>query len=48
MRGELFNEQGELHHYVNVYVNNEVIEGLDTPLKEGDEVAVIPAMAAAR
>jgi molybdopterin converting factor small subunit len=41
-------EAGEVHHHVNVYVNNEAIEalqGLSTPLKDGDEVAIIPALA---
>jgi molybdopterin/thiamine biosynthesis adenylyltransferase/molybdopterin converting factor small subunit len=47
-RAELFDADGNLHHYVNVYVNNEGIDdlrGLDTPVGKGDEVAVIPAMA---
>jgi molybdopterin synthase sulfur carrier subunit len=33
---------------VNIYVNNEGIEslqGLATPLKDGDEVSIIPALA---
>src|SRR5437667_1260449 len=41
-------EGGELHHHVNIYVNSEAIESLDglsTPLKDGDEVAIIPALA---
>ena len=41
-------EDGELKHYVNVYVNGEEarsLEGLHTPLKDGDEVAIIPALA---
>ncbi len=42
------NDQGEVHHHVNIYVNNEAIEalqGLDTTLKDGDEVSIIPALA---
>jgi len=48
LRGLLRNEAGEVHHHINIYVNSEAIEaqrGLDTPLKDGDEVAIIPAMA---
>ena len=48
LRGLVRNEQGEVHHHVNVYVNKEAIEdrdGLRTPLRSGDEVAIIPALA---
>jgi sulfur-carrier protein len=48
LRGLLRNEQGEVHHHVNVYVNKEAIEdrdGLRTLLRSGDEVAIIPALA---
>lgn len=48
LRGLVRGERGEVHHHVNVYVNNEAIEalqGLATPLKDGDEVAIIPALA---
>jgi sulfur-carrier protein len=48
LRGLLRNEAGEVHHHINIYVNSEAIEtrgGLDTPLQDGDEVAIIPAMA---
>ncbi|MFQ5830754.1 MAG: MoaD/ThiS family protein [Candidatus Methylomirabilia bacterium] len=51
LRGLVRNEQGEIHHHVNVYVNSEAIDslrGLATPLKEGDEVAIIPALAGGR
>jgi len=48
LRGLVRNERGEVHHHVNIYVNGEGIEalqGLATPLKEGDEVSIIPALA---
>jgi MoaD family protein len=48
LRGLLRNEAGEVHHHVNIYVNSEAIESLDglrTPLKDGDEVTIIPALA---
>ncbi len=44
----LQNEAGELPAHINIYVNNQEIHSLQgkaTPLKDGDEVAVIPAIA---
>jgi molybdopterin converting factor small subunit len=48
LRGLVRNEAGEVHHHVNIYVNSEAIEalqGLKTPVRDGDEVAIIPALA---
>jgi molybdopterin/thiamine biosynthesis adenylyltransferase/molybdopterin converting factor small subunit len=48
LRAELFDADGNLHRFVNVYVNDRAIEelqGLETRLSGEDEVAVIPAMA---
>ena len=48
LKGLVRNEGGELHQHINIYVNSEAIESLDglsTPLKDGDEVAIIPALA---
>ncbi|PYN97594.1 MAG: molybdopterin synthase sulfur carrier subunit [Candidatus Rokuibacteriota bacterium] len=48
LRGLVRNEQGEVHHHVNIFVNSEGIEalqGLKTPLNDGDEVTIIPALA---
>jgi molybdopterin synthase sulfur carrier subunit len=48
LKGLVRNEQGEIHHHVNIYVNSEAIEslkGLATALKDGDEVSIIPALA---
>ena len=48
LRGLVRNERGEVHRHVNVYVNNEAIDalqGLETTLRDGDEVAIIPAIA---
>ena len=48
LRGLVRDERGEVHRHVNIYVNNEAIEslqGLGTPLSDGDEVSIIPAMA---
>jgi molybdopterin synthase sulfur carrier subunit len=44
----LLDEKGQIRRFVNVYVNEEDIRFLqnqDTPLKEGDEISIIPAIA---
>ena len=44
----LVDESGAIRRFVNVYVNEEDIRFLDnlnTPLKDGDEVSIIPAIA---
>jgi molybdopterin converting factor small subunit len=51
LRGLVRNERGEVHRHVNVYVNRNAIEdtgGLATPVVDGDEVALIPALAGGR
>jgi molybdopterin synthase sulfur carrier subunit len=48
LKGLVRDEHGQVHHYVNIYVNDEAIEalqGLETALKDGDEVSIIPALA---
>jgi molybdopterin synthase sulfur carrier subunit len=45
---QLFDAEGELNRYVNVYLNDEdvrVLDGLDTAVKDGDTVVILPAMA---
>ncbi len=44
----LVDENGEVRRFVNVYVNEEDIRFLqnqETPIKEGDEISIIPAIA---
>lgn len=44
----LLDEQGAVRRFVNVYVNEEDIRFLQnqqTPLKDGDEISIIPAIA---
>jgi molybdopterin synthase sulfur carrier subunit len=51
LRGLVRDEGGEVHHHINIYVNSEAIdalEGVHTPLQDGDEVAIIPALAGGR
>jgi MoaD family protein len=41
-------EDGGLRRFVNVYVGGEDIrflDGLDTPVKDGDEITILPAVA---
>ena len=48
LKERLCDESGELRRFVNVYVNNEdvrFLSGLQTPLKPGDEVSIVPAVA---
>jgi sulfur-carrier protein len=48
LRGRLADDDGGLRRFVNVYLGGEDIrflEGLDTPLKDGDEVTILPAVA---
>jgi MoaD family protein len=45
---QLFTEDGSLHRFVNVYLNDEDIRflgALDAEVAEGDVVAVLPAVA---
>ena len=48
LRGLVRTESGEVHPHVNIYVNSEAIEALDgvqTRVKDGDELTIIPALA---
>ena len=48
IKERLVDEEGEIRRFVNVYVNEEDIrflENQDTPLKDGDDVSIIPAIA---
>ncbi len=48
LRARLCDESGDVKRFINVFVNGEEIrtlQGLQTPVKESDEVSVIPAMA---
>ena len=47
----LFKAPGQLNRFVNVYLNDEDIRflsNLDTPVKEGDEISIVPAIAGGR
>jgi len=41
-------DNGQLRRFVNIFINDEdmrYLENLATPVKDGDEVAIIPAVA---
>ena len=47
----LFKGEGQLNRFVNIYLNDEDIrflKNLDTPVKEGDEISIVPAIAGGR
>jgi len=51
LKERLCDERGELRRFVNVYLNDEDIrfaQGKSTPVKDGDEISVIPAIAGGR
>jgi MoaD family protein len=44
----LVGDDGGLHRFINVYVNDEDVRflgGIETPLEDGDSVSVLPAVA---
>jgi molybdopterin converting factor small subunit len=48
LRPHLFNPQGELRPYVNLFLNGENLksrQGLDTPLDADDRLLLVPAVA---
>lgn len=48
LRSQLMTEAGELHRFVNVYVNDEdarYLDKLDTKVSEGDTVSLLPSVA---
>ena len=48
IKERLIDDNGEVRRFVNVYVNEEDIRFLknqQTPLKDGDEITIIPAIA---
>jgi len=51
IKPHLFNEAGGLRPFVNLFVgehNIKDLQGLDTPIKEGDKVMLIPSIAGGR
>lgn len=47
-KDRLFDDAGDLHKFVNIFVSDDdvrYLQGLDTPVKAGDTVSIIPAVA---
>lgn len=50
-RDRLYDDQGKLRQFINIYVNDSDIrfgQGLDTPVSERDELSIVPAVAGGR
>jgi molybdopterin synthase sulfur carrier subunit len=48
LKERICDESGEIRRFVNVYINGEdvrFLSGLQSPLKTGDEVSIVPAVA---
>ena len=48
LKERICDESGEIRRFVNLYVNGEdvrFLSGLETPVKAGDEVSIVPAVA---
>jgi sulfur-carrier protein len=46
--GERLIEDGALRRFINIYINDEDVRflgGLDSPVKDGDSVTILPAVA---
>lgn len=51
IKERLCDDKGKLRRFVNVFANDEDIrflDGVDTALKDGDEVSIVPAIAGGR
>ena len=47
-RATVMDDSGQLHRFVNIYLNDEDIrylQGTDTALSDGDQVSILPALA---
>ena len=48
MRERLIDDNGDLRHFVNIYLNGEdirYIDGLKSPVGDNDELSIVPAVA---
>lgn len=51
IKARICDEEGNVRRFVNVFVNDEDIrfqDNLETPLKDGDSISIIPAIAGGR
>jgi molybdopterin synthase sulfur carrier subunit len=48
LAGQVVQDDGSLHKFVNIYVNDDdvrYLEGVDTPVPDGAELSILPAVA---
>ena len=48
VKGQLLNDDGTLHRFLNVYVNDDDVRylgGVEAPVAESDEITLLPAVA---
>ena len=48
IKGQLLNEDGSLHRFLNVYINDDDVRylgGVDAPVANDDEITLLPAVA---
>jgi len=48
LKSRICDDAGEIRRFVNIYLNEEDIrfmKGKDTPLKDGDQISIVPAIA---
>jgi sulfur-carrier protein len=48
MNGQVIDDAGALHKFVNVYINDDDVrymQGVDTPVGAADELSILPAVA---
>ena len=48
IKGQLLNNDGTLHRFLNVYVNDDDVRylgGVDAPVADEDEITLLPAVA---
>jgi len=48
IRERIFDDKGQVRRFVNIFANEEDIrflQNLDTPVKDGDEISIVPAIA---
>ncbi len=51
LKGAIIAEGGDIHRFINIYLNDEDIRfsgALETPVAEGDVLSILPAVAGGR
>ena len=51
LKGAIVTDAGEIHRFINIYLNDEDIRfsgALETPVADGDVISILPAVAGGR